>query len=117
MSKLYNFCRLIERYSVPFVLIERTDGHYDDGLWVEGEIKRTEMQGAVVPLPESKLYMAGGALSAADRQLILMQPLACLLKEAQIEAGGYRYDIEEETDYGDYADVAVYLLRRVSSFD
>ena len=30
---------------------------------------------------------------------------------------GNRYKIEQETDYGEYADVYVYVLRRVSAVD
>ncbi len=125
-----HFQRLLEKYCVDVVLAVQGAGARDAGMWVPGEEVRVPLRGALVPLPARKLYQPGGVYTQADRQLLL----PCTLAEAAASAGvlpapgapfagvhvlhgGRRYAVEEEADHGDYAFVAVYLLRFVGLFD
>lgn len=115
--KLYNFARLITKYSVPFHFIVTSEGHYDSGKWVPGEPILQEETGAIIPMPESKIRQSGGVYTAKDRQLIMLRPIPLALQSAKVCYKGNLYSIESETSYEDYADVAVYTLKWVSLFD
>ena len=131
-----SFGRLLEKYSVDMTLLVRAPGARGAGRWAPGEEVCVALRGAVVPLPERKMYHPGGVYAQADRQLLLPGTLcemvarapggAALLPAlaggvcgagAHILHGGRRYAVEEETDHGDYAYVAVYILRYVGMFD
>ena len=117
MLKLYNFERLIEKYSVPFHLVVNTDGHYESGKWIDGEPIMQESCGAIVPMPNTKIYQSGGAYTTKDRQLIMRNTIPKALQSSKVCYKGNLYSIQSETDYVDYADVAVYTLKWISLFD
>lgn len=117
MPKLYDFTRLINKYSVSFTLVIPSEGSYVGGKFVEGEAERTNLKGAIIPMSESKVYQSGGTYTSKDRQLYLLSPVKKALKGSSIEYDGNVYSIESETDYKDYCDAAVYNLKWVSSFD
>lgn len=115
--KLYNFTRLIKKYSVPFHFLVKTKGHYESGKWIEGAETKRESFGAIIPLPESKIYQSGGTYTTKDRQLFLTTPLDKALVGTQVVYNKNLYNVEQETDYNAYADVVVYTLKWVSAFD
>lgn len=115
--KLYNFSRLIRKYSVRFHFVVKTEGHYDSGKWVEGEPIMQEATGAIVPMDERKIRQSGGVYTSKDRELYMMQPIPLALQSANVCYKGNLYSIESETNFEDYADVAVYTLKWVSLFD
>lgn len=115
--KLYNFIRLITKYAVNFELITSGTGKYVGGQWVEGEKTITNLSGAIIPMPENKIYQSGGSLTNKDRQLYVIKPIDAALKNCKIRYKGNEYSIEQSTDYSDYADVNVYTLKWVSAFD
>ncbi len=116
--KLYNFTRLISKYKTTFDIVSENDGHYDNGgEWLTDEGKAITKQGAIVPLSEKKLYQLGGTYTAQDRELYMFEKLPDALLNCYAVYRGNRYKIEQETDYGEYADVYVYVLRRVSAVD
>ena len=111
--KLYNFTRLVQKYSVPFCL-HRKQGSYVAGKWEDGgEIVRS-MRGAIVPMRDSKVYSSGGTYTAQDRELYLLKPLEAPLSEYEVVYKGNAYKVEEGRNFEDYADVAVYVLKWVS---
>lgn len=117
MAKLYDFRRLIHKYSVKFEAVHASEGAYVSGHYQEGLVTVTEMHGAIVPLAESKLYKSGGSYTAKDRQLYLFTPITSPLKNTNIRYKGQVYSVEQETDFDDYADVYIYLAKWVKEYD
>ena len=115
--KLYNFTRLIQKYSTRFYFLTQTKGHYESGKWVEGEPIMQEATGAIVPMSESRIRQSGGVYTSKDRQLYMLQPIPKALQGTKVCYQDCVYSVEAETDYRDYADVAVYTLKWVSLFD
>jgi hypothetical protein len=115
--KLYNFARLIQRYSCDFDFLPAASGTYDAGKWVPGEAPASPKHGAIVPMSKQKLYQPGGTYTTQDRQLFMTSPLPDALEGAHVQSKGNIYTIEQDTDWSDYADVYAYVLRRVSQFD
>lgn len=111
--KLYNFKRLVRKYSVTFELTTKESGDYIDGRYVEGETTTVSKTGAIVPMSQRKIYQSGGTLSTTDRQLYMLERIEEPLKNAVVTYKGKTYKIEEDTDYTDYSDVSVYVLRWV----
>lgn len=112
-----HFNRLIGKYSVTAVLLIPGEAGYDAGKYIQGPPQKKEIRGAIIPLPERKIYQPGGNFTEKDRHLFLKTPLDCPLEGAKVEYQRNTYSIEEETDHTDYADIAVYVLKWVSSFD
>lgn len=117
MPKLYDFKRLIKKYSADFVIRTESEGSYVDGKWIAGTPSETPMRGAIVPFKEIKIYQSGGHLSSEDRQLYTIAPIANALRNGSVLYKGRTYKIEESTDYSEYADVHIYTLKWVSTDD
>lgn len=113
MGKLYDFTRLIKKYSNKFEVISSEDGKYVDGKYQAGLSTVEEMSGAIIPMTERKIYQSGGALKSTDIQLYTIKPLP---KDCKVRYKNNTYSVEEETNHEDYADAYVYVLRWVSSF-
>ena len=113
MAKLYNFDRLIDKYSVDFTLVSVSEGSYVGGKYVEGTKTETLCRGAVVPVSDSKIYQSGGVITAKDRQLYMKKPVEKSLTGSKIKFRGNVYKIEQETNYDDYANVCIYMLKWV----
>ena len=102
MAKLYNFKRLVEKYSVLCQHIARKPGHYDeDGIWREPQDVTRDTRAAILPVPERTLYESGGRYTAADRLIVTLEELQL---QTFVVYGGRKYRIEEETDFSEYAD-------------
>ncbi len=114
MSKLYNFTRLIDKYSCVFTLITKNEGTYEGGLYVDGEPATQEMTGAIVPMSSKKIYSSGGTYTAQDKQLFMHAEIPAALLGSQVKYKNCLYNIEEDADYSDFADVWEYVLKRVS---
>lgn len=116
--KLYNFTRLISKYKTEFKIVSENGGKYDDdGEWKYAEDETVIKQGAIVPMSESKIYYSGGTYTTQDRTLYMFEKLSSALKNCYVIYQDNKYKIEQETDYSEYADVYVYVLRRVSAID
>lgn len=108
--KLYNFTRLINKYSVEFCLHQRQGG-FVGGRWEMGGEIVTNMRGAIVPLRYRKIYGSGGTYTEQDRELYLLTPLKGSLSDFTVVYKGNAYQVEEGRDFEEYADVAVYTLK------
>ena len=117
MPKLYNFMRLIKKYSTSFTFLMPKAGSYVGGKFIESEAEEIAALGAIIPMPESKIYVSGGTYTSKDKQLYMLQPLTKALQGAKIKYKNNIYSIEQETEYTEYCDVAVYNLKWVSRFD
>ncbi len=118
MAKLYNFNRLIAKYSAqcaPITLVTASEGGYVGGKYVRGGEVETAIVGAVVPFSDGKIYQSGGALTTKDRQLYMQSPITNPLTGAKVKYKGNLYNIEQDTNYEDYADAYVYSLKWVKA--
>lgn len=114
--KLYNFKRLIKKYSVTFCL-HKTQGEYVSGKWEQGGEIVKGMQGAIVPMSNRKIYGSGGTYTEQDRELYVSTPLEAPLSDLKVVYKGNVYAVEEGRNFEDYADAAVYTLKWVSKHD
>lgn len=112
--KLYNFKRLIEKYSVTFTLKQMQKGGFVDGKWEQGEAQATQMRGAIVPIRDRKIYGSGGTYTEQDRELYLFKPLEGALSDFRVTYKGNTYGVEDGRNFEDYADVMVYTLKWIS---
>lgn len=111
----FDFTRLIQKYTVPFVLLVKT-GQYVDGEWVETETRAAE-QGAIISFAQSKILRSGGTITSKDLHLFMNHAIPDALKAAQIRYNGALYNIEVETENAQFTGVYSYVLRYVSVFD
>ena len=112
--KLYNFTRLINKYSVEFCL-HKKHGEYVGGRWETSDEVVEKMHGAIVPMSDRKIYGSGGTYTQGDRELYLFKPLMGDLSDFQVVYGQTTFNVEESRDYSSYADVYVYVLKRVEA--
>lgn len=111
--KLYNFARLINKYSVTFCL-HREQGAFVSGKWEEGGALVKEMRGAIVPMNDRKIYQSGGTYDQSDRELFLTSPLPLPLSQWRVVYKDNSYAVEDGRDFADYSDAAVYNLKRIA---
>lgn len=114
---MYDFNRLIEKYSTQFQFKGTSGGNYIGGIFIPAEVGLAQMMGAIVPIKAQKIYQSGGTLTSKDKQLFSSAQLAGSLDGAKIIYKGNSFSIEQDTDYSDYSDIYVYLLKWVSAFD
>ena len=111
--RLYNFARLVQKYSVPCQHITSQPGHYDDdGIWHEPHDVTRDTMAAILPVPERTLYESGGRYTAEDRLIISLEAFPL---QSHIVYRGKKYRIEEETDFSEYADFHQYLAKQVDT--
>lgn len=118
---LYNFKRLISKYSkgIVIALIE-SNGYYDmedSGKWHEGAKKELRLvPAAIVPLSKDDLkFDEGGHYSNDNRKLYCYQALekGTVIKNIQSKGIVKNYKILAEKDYSDYDDnLYIYILER-----
>lgn len=118
MGLIYDFTRLLEKYSVSCELIrESGDGSYIGGNWVPEPPGPPEMvEGAVIPMKDQKIYQSGGTYTQGDRELITLTRIP-LEPAAYILFQGVKYHVESENDYSLYAGFHDYNLKRVDAFE
>lgn len=113
--KLYNFERLIKKYSGDFTLVSTAKGEYIGGKYVEGEKTETGCKGAFVPMSERKIYQSGGTYTSKDYTLYMTEPIPKAFETVKAIYKGNEYNIEQATDYEDYADAYIYNAKWVSA--
>lgn len=114
--KLYNFSRLIKKYTVTCQLVNFKEGEWIAGEWVEGEQVTTDISGAIVPMSEKRINNSGGSYKQGDCEFITTTPIE-LNSDTFIQYKDKKYKLQDNTDYSDYADFYNYVARRVSAFD
>lgn len=118
MGLLFDFSRLLGKYSVECQLIrESGGGKYVGGNWVPEPTRPPEpVSGAVIPMTDRKIYQSGGTYTEQDREFITeteipLEPVAYIVHQ------GLRYHVESENDYSEYAGFHDYNLKRVGAVD
>lgn len=110
--KLYNFTRLINKYSTVFKLIVPSEGQYEGGIYVEGNSATPSCTGAIIPLSRRKVYQLGGNYTTQDKELYMATPIDKALLGSKVLYKDEYYGIEEATDYSDFGDIYHYILRK-----
>ena len=113
---LYNFARLVKKYTVSCQLVSVPEGKWVAGEWVAGEPTISCITGAIVPMSEKRINNSGGSYKQGDCEFITTTPLE-LNSDTFILYKDKKYKLEDSTDYSDYADFYTYVARRVSAFD
>lgn len=118
MGNLYDFTRLLGKYSVSCQLIrESKEGSYIGGNWVPEPAGPSEtVKGAMVPMRDQKIYQSGGTYTQGDREFITSAQIP-LEPAAYIIFQGIKYHVESENDYSVYAGFHDYNLKRVGAFE
>lgn len=117
MGTLYNFTRLIKKYSSEFTAITVSDGYYDDkGDWTKGEVVVTPLKGAIISHSESKVFRSEGALTQKDKRLFMLKPIDDTLHGAKIVHEGNAYDLSDVKENAKFTGVYAYTLKYVSAF-
>lgn len=114
--RLYNFARLIKKYSVSCELVDIAAGKWQAGEWQDGMQTTTNIKGAIVPINEKRIQNSGGSYKQGDCEFITTQPVV-IHSNIYIVHNGKKYKLMDSTDYSDYADFNIYVARRVSAFD
>ena len=113
-----DFSRLIQKYTVPFVMLEETDGQYDQdngGIWVPGAVQEVPVSGAVLPLSNEDIrYDESGTYTAKDRKIFTYTELKLGRK---VIVAGIDYTLQEEKDYGRQAGIYIYFAKRAGGVD
>lgn len=113
---LYNFERLINKYSVVCQLVTISEGSWKAGVWQEGVTTTKDIEGAVVPISEKRINNSGGDYKQGDCEFITLQPIE-INSNTYLVHNNKKYKLQDSTDYSDYADFNIYVARRVSAFD
>ena len=113
---MFNFKRLIKKYSKAPITIKKYEEGYHDyengGVWVKGEPIIIGIEGAVVPLSNSDFnYDEGGTYSSEDRKIYTYTEIALGSKVTHKET---EYTIQEGKDYTDFDNgLNLYFMKRV----
>lgn len=113
---LYNFTRLIKKYStdVTFIL-GSTEGYWnDDGEFVSGEPVTEDRNCAVIPFDMRTIAQLGGVVTQSDRQVYSITPFK---HDDKFEHQGMKYKIDTSIDFTPFGDFYRYVAKGVSSFD
>lgn len=110
MAKIYNFNRLVTKYSNDITVNTVGSGTYIAGRYEPGEMTTTVVRGAVIPYSTSKIYQSGGNIKTSDMQLYALEPITFDLDNVKIQYQDKVFKVEQDTDYSDFSDVFVYKL-------
>lgn len=114
----FDFRRLIAKYSSEFAAEIPSEGEYDDrGRWVEASPKQITLNGAIISHRQSKIFKAGGTITAQDKALYMLEPLEKPLQGAKITYEGKIYSVGSELENAKFTGVWAYNLTFVSAFD
>lgn len=114
--RLFNFDRLIRKYSTEFT-ITQTSGSYIAGKWVSTDGATETRMGALMPLSKAVLMSYGGQYTSSDRRLYVLSKLPEDYDLYRVVVNGSRYKVDRMTDDGDLGGFYSYTLKAVSKFD
>lgn len=112
---MYNFSRLIKKYSRPTILHgETTEGAWVGGKWIEGVASQETISLTLIPFDVKTIAQLGGLVTNADVQIY---SLTALKHGDKIEQGSSKYTVDTSANFTAYGDFYRYIAKGVSSFD
>lgn len=113
----FNFSRLVNKYSSEFTAITLSTGYYDDsGDWVNGDVIKNNLRGAIIGQRESKIFRSEGALTEKDKRLFTLAPIDDKLHGAKVIYDGNIYSITDCAENAKFTGVYAYTLKYISAF-
>lgn len=118
MGVLYDFNRLIKKYSTTYTLLAETSGGwYEGGEWVsESSFAEKEITGVLISITTRKVYQNGGTYTEANWEFITITEIP-LEPTHYIVCKGAKYKVDANTDYSVHADFYAYNLKRIGAFE
>lgn len=119
MAIYFNFDNLIDKYSVDFTLLTKSNDDYDDlGDKITDSIEETQKRGAIFGISDTKIYKSNGVYTEKDKQLYAKESLG-KIDELYVIYDGNKYKVEQQPNAGDmqFTGVCAYVLKWVSAFD
>ncbi|AMX00418.1 hypothetical protein [Rummeliibacillus stabekisii] len=111
---MFNFDRLIAKYSSTFTAKITTEGYYDDGgKYHKGETKDIPYTGAVMPMTAKSVYASGGKYTTSDAKLYIKTRLK---EGTKITYDNHLYTVQDEKSYERFGGFFYYVLKAVDSF-
>lgn len=105
---------LLKKHLKKFEFLEKTDGRYEDGIWIEGTETIIPFKAAPFPVDGKtlKLYPEG---TVNTEDLLLYTKFDSLSKNDEVTRilNGDKYRIFDNVAYLEIADLKVYLIKRV----
>lgn len=112
---MYNFSRLIKKYSRPTILHgELTEGEWINGKWVDGKPSQEIILLTIIPFDIKTIAQLGGTVTSADAQIY---SLSVLKHGDKIEQDEEKYTVDISANFKPYGDFYRYIAKGVSSFD
>lgn len=107
---IFDFDDMLDDYAVDYTLTY-SPGRWEDREWVEGSDENEQRNDPIIPLTNDDLQAdEGGRYTREDRKLFsrVMVPIG-----SKIKYQGLEYEVQPGKDYGEYAGVYIYILKRV----
>lgn len=111
---MYNFSRLIKKYSRDTTLYGETEGQWIGGKWVEGESTKETIKLAIIPFDIQTIAQLGGTVTNADAQIYSLRELK---HGDEIEQNGHKYTVDTSANFKPFGNFYRYIAKGVSSFD
>lgn len=115
MPELMIFKPVIDAQGVPFIAHLMGEGSYVDGEWVNGSPQLKELIGIILPLVagsksvgEELSFMENGKYTTKEKKLLTT---SLIPDGTLVEYKDEKYTIQAFTDYTEYTDVNIYILR------
>ncbi|MFJ6210593.1 hypothetical protein [Lysinibacillus sp. NPDC092081] len=109
------FGDIIQSQGVSFIAHLQSEGGYIDGEWVDGIPKPEELIGVILPLTagtksvgEALSYMENGKYTTKERKLLTTTEIP---EGTLVEYKEQKYTVQAFTDFTDYTDVHIYIMR------
>ncbi len=114
MPKQLKFKHLILKHAVPFTVVIKTEGYYNEkGKWVPGTTTNEQREGAILPLSKDDLkHVENGTYTTKDRKVYTLSPLSV---GDEITYEGQTYTIDQNKPYNAYTDVYIYFAKGASA--
>ncbi|GGA31101.1 hypothetical protein [Psychrobacillus lasiicapitis] len=111
---MYNFVRLINKYSGPITAYEKSEGAWINGKWVEGKESPVIRSVAIIPFDMKTIAQLGGLITNGDAQIYSLKTFQ---HGDKIERNGHKYLVDTSGNFTPFGDFYRYIAKGVSSFD
>ena len=115
--QIFNFLRLVNKYSKEITVITLTNGYFDNkGDWIEGEKKQSIIKGAVIRHRRNKIYNSNGMLTDDDYAMYLTEKPKFDLIGSTIIVDNQKFKVTSKLDNSEFTGVWSFNVRCISAF-